>query len=139
MLHSIKLEKQKLPVSRAQPLLLLGESRKWDWLSQLHWRGSFKGARAFRSPSCAGVAWSEVDRVITTAIPSGVVLSDISPNADGITEAQACRSFGGSADIIVDVHLIEGGNNCLGSIGRSDLGRYTRSVRRSYCAYCTNQ
>ena len=33
----------------------LSESRKWDCLSLLHWRGGFKNARAYRSPTCAGV------------------------------------------------------------------------------------
>ena len=71
----------------------------------MHWRGSFKGARAHRSPVCAGIAWKERSRIVTTEVPSGIVLQDVQPSLDGISESQACRSFGGSSDIIVDAYL----------------------------------
>ena len=81
------------------------EAKKWECISELHWRGSFLQARAHRSPACAGIGWEEIESIVTTATPSMKVLRSLKPRDQGISEAQACTVLGGSQDIIVDVHL----------------------------------
>ena len=67
--------------------------------------GGASRTRAYRSPTCAGVEWSEVELIVTTSVPSGAIMRDVDPSADGVSEAQVCCSFGGSADIVVDAYL----------------------------------
>ena len=55
------------------------EAKRWQCLSKMHWRGSFRNARSHRSPAHAGVRWQEVSRMLTTDLNTGQVLSDIMP------------------------------------------------------------
>ena len=64
-----------------------------------------KGAYAYRAPSVAGIAWSEVIRRTTRDASSHEVLDDIHPVRDSIGEAAACTRFGGSRDIQTDIYI----------------------------------
>ena len=64
------------------------------------------GARAYRSPTLAGIRWEEVGRRITRRLPGREVMQDIWPSKDGISEESACSRFGGAADIITEVMLL---------------------------------
>ena len=48
--------------------------------------------------------------MVTTAVPCGTILRDLRPSAERVSEEQACYSFGGSADIIVDAYFCESGS-----------------------------
>ena len=72
------------------------------------------GARAYRSPTAAGIQWAEVVRRVTRESPSGKVLDDIHPCRDGISESAACMRFGGSRDIRTDVFVAS--NHMLWSV-----------------------
>ena len=43
-----------------------GEARHWQCVPSTHWRGTFRGARSHRSPSCACISWGEVTRMTTS-------------------------------------------------------------------------
>ena len=81
------------------------EARQWTCINKLHWRSVSKGARAYRAPSVAGIAWSEVIRRTTRDASSHEVLDDIHPVRDSIGEAAACTRFGGSRDIQTDIYI----------------------------------
>ena len=68
------------------------------------------GARAYRSPTAAGIQWAEVVRRVTRESPSGTVLDDIYPCRDGISESAACVRFGGSRDICTEVFVAPNNN-----------------------------
>ena len=81
------------------------EAAQWECVDSVHWTCASKGARAFRSPAHAGVDWGEVERRVTVEVPSLLVIDDIRPRRDGISEASACTSFGGSRDIRTDIYI----------------------------------
>ena len=83
----------------------VGEAQHWQCVSSTHWRGTFRGARSHRSPSCAGISWGEVTRMTTRASPGNQMIRDVFPRRDRITERAACSSIGGSSDIVVDVEI----------------------------------
>ena len=89
------------------------EAAQWECVDSVHWTCASKGARAFRSPAHAGVDWGEVERRVTVEVPSLLVIDDIRPRRDGISEASACTSFGGSRDIRTDIYLAPGGANTV--------------------------
>jgi hypothetical protein len=64
-----------------------------------------KGARAYRAPSVAGIAWAELIRRTTRDASSHEVLDDIHPVRDSIGEAAARTRFGGSRDIQTDIYI----------------------------------
>ena len=70
-------------------------------------------------PICAGVTLKELERLVTTADPSGKVLMDICPT--GMTESQICHTFGGSSDITVDAYLYSIGD--VNSMSVIDKGK----------------
>ena len=82
-----------------------GEARHWRCMSSTRWRGTFRGARAHRSPTCAGISWSEVVRMTTRKMPGNQLVRDIFPSQDRITERAACSSIGGSPDIRIDIEV----------------------------------
>lgn len=70
----------------------------------IHWSGSFRNARAHRSPCCAGVSWQNISQVVTRTAPQGKIIRDIRPRDMDITEKQHCNKAGGCSDIVVDCY-----------------------------------
>ena len=83
--------------------LSVGEAKKWRLVARGCLQGVFKGARAFRSPSCTGIIWEQIVRSTTVASPSGEVLQDLWPQKHKVSEVSACGNIGGAADIVVTV------------------------------------
>ena len=81
------------------------EAAHWECIDSAHWRCTSRGARAYRSPAHAGINWREVERRVTVEVPSLLVIDDIRPRRDGISEASDCTSFGGSRDIKTDIYI----------------------------------
>ena len=79
----------------------------WQCTAKRQWTCRSLGARAYRSPSTAGIRWSEVGRRITRKLPSLELMQDIWPSRDNISEEAACSRFGGSSDIETEVTIIE--------------------------------
>ena len=88
--------------------LLSQEAKRWFRISPNHLRGSFRNARAHRSPCCTGVSWNSVSRIVTRASPSGRIIRDVRPRDLRITEKQYCNHIDGCSDIVTDVYLDKG-------------------------------
>ena len=71
-----------------------------------HWSCRSLSARAYRSPTVAGISWEEVGRRITRRLPGLELMQDIWPSRDGISEESACSRFGGAADILTEITLL---------------------------------
>ena len=71
----------------------------WQCLAARHRSCRSLGARAFRSPSSAGVRWLEVSKRITRRLPGLEIMQDIWPAGDGISEEATRSRSGGSSDI----------------------------------------
>ena len=67
--------------------------------------GELQGSSSTSLTSCAGVPWCQVERLVTSESSSGMVMRDVMPLLSQMSETQACNSFGGSADIVVDAYL----------------------------------
>ena len=85
--------------------VLSQEAKCWFRISPHHLRGSFRNARAHRSPCCTGVSWNSVSRIVTRASPSGRIIRDVRPRDLRITEKQYCNHINGCSDIVTDVYL----------------------------------
>ena len=70
-------------------------------------RGYFKGARAFRSPTLAGVNWSRVLCRITRDAATGEVLERLYPQASGVDEHTANSRLPRCTDLDVYVHFYD--------------------------------
>ena len=81
------------------------ENKPWTCLSQTRWKGSFKSARALRSPTSIGIGWHEIEQITTHDQVTGRLIADFRPRRDQVSEAVATAAFGGCADIIVNVEL----------------------------------
>ena len=62
------------------------EASQWLQVSPAHWRGSFRSARAHRSPSSAGINWNSIFRIVTRTSPHGRIIRDIKPREIGVSE-----------------------------------------------------
>ena len=79
-----------------------GEARTWKCLTERHWQSVVRGARSYRSPSCAGISWTEIERHVTYELPDMVVMQDVRPRKEGCTEKEVCQGFGRAADTLTD-------------------------------------
>ena len=83
-----------------------GEARTWTCVTEGHWQSTVKGARSYRSLSCAGIGWHEVVRHVTYELLDMKILQDVHPRRDGLQEAEVCCKLNRSADTVTDVLLI---------------------------------
>ena len=71
----------------------LREAKHWLQLFQFHLRGSFRNARAHRSPCCTWIDWRDISRIVRRASPSGRIIRDIRPQYIAISEDQYCNKL----------------------------------------------
>ena len=60
---------------------------------------------AHRSPTCAGIGWAEIARIVSTDSNTGRVIRGIRPQVHSIHDSEACGKLDGCADLSVDVFL----------------------------------
>ena len=70
------------------------------------WKASFKNARAYRSPSSAGIPWGSVLRRTTSDTNTLETLQDLYPRISDVPEWQANALFDRPRDITVEVEVL---------------------------------